>query len=255
MQCIILCAGFATRLRPLTLDRPKHLLPIAGRPMLDHLLDRLAESGIRSGVLVTNHRFAPNFERWFAAGEHAVAMRILDDGTETNETRLGSIGDLRFGLEHANVLEDFVVVNGDNLFTFSLGPIFETFRQRGNTIGLYDVGSKEVASHMGHATCDAAGRVVGFVEKPPQPRTTLASIGIYVYQCEVRDLVNRYLADGWSGDRTGDFVAWLHNQTPVFVHSIPAEAGVWFDIGSFDQYQEANQAFGGEPIDADQLRH
>ena len=82
MQCIILCAGFATRLRPLTLDRPKHLLPIAGRPMLDHLLDRLAESGIRSGVLVTNHRFAPNFERWVAAGEHAVAKGDADHGRE-----------------------------------------------------------------------------------------------------------------------------------------------------------------------------
>lgn len=253
MQCIILCAGFAVRLRPLTLDRPKHLLPIASRPMLDHLLDRLAESGIRSGVLVTNHRFAPNFERWFAAGEHAVAMRILDDGTETNETRLGSIGDLRFGLEHANVQEDFVVVNGDNLFTFSLGPIFETFRRRGNTIGLYDVGSKEVASRMGHATCDANGRVVAFVEKPPRPPTTLASIGIYVYRREVRDLVNRYMAEGGSGDRTGDFVAWLHKQTPVFGHALPAAAGVWFDIGSFDQYQEANQAFGGEPIEPETM--
>ena len=255
MQCVILCAGFATRLRPLTLDRPKHLLPIAGRPMLDHLLDRLARSGIESGVLVTNHRFAANFDKWYGETSHAVVLNVLDDGTETNETRLGSIGDLRFGLERAGVRDDFVVVNGDNLFTFSLTSVFNTFRVRGNTIALYDVGSKEVASRMGHATCDAAGRVVGFVEKPPQPDTTLASIGIYVYRREVRELVNQYLADGRSGDRTGDFVAWLHTQTPVFGHPIPAGAGVWFDIGSFDQYQEANRAFGGERIDAAQLGH
>jgi glucose-1-phosphate thymidylyltransferase len=253
VQCIILCAGFATRLRPLTLDRPKHLLPIAGRPMLDYLLDRIADSGIETGVLVTNRRFAPDFERWYAAGHHSVRLNVLDDGTATNETRLGAIGDLRFGLETADVRDEFFVVNGDNLFTFSLGPVFETFRNRGNTIGLYDVGSREVASRMGHATCDSTGRVIGFVEKPPQPPTTLASIGIYVYRREVRDLVNRYLVEGRSGDRTGDFVAWLHTQTQVFGHAIPASAGVWFDIGSFDQYQEANRAFGGQPIELETM--
>jgi glucose-1-phosphate thymidylyltransferase len=249
VQCIILCAGFATRLRPLTLLQPKHLLPIAGRPMLDHLLDRLAEAGIQSGILVTNRRFAENFTKWNGRGSHALPVQILDDGTETNETRLGSIGDLKFALENGDVRGDFIVVNGDNLFTFSLGPVFESFRQRGNVIALYDVGSKDVAKLMGHATCDSAGRVVDFVEKPPNPPTTLASIGIYVYRREVRDLVNRYLAEGGSRDRTGDFVAWLHRQTPVFGHAIPADAGVWFDIGSFDQYEEANRAYGGGPID------
>src|SRR5262245_20881036 len=196
LQCVILCSGFATRLRPLTLDRPKHLLPIAGRPMLDHLLDRLAESGIESGLLVTNHRFAPNFNDWYGSGSHALSLKVLDDGTATNETRLGSIGDLRFGLEVGDVRDDCVLVNGDNLFTFPLQPIFESFRRRGNTIALYDVGSKEVASLMGHAKCDATGRVIDFVEKPADPPSTLSSIGIYVYQRAVRELVNRYLQSG-----------------------------------------------------------
>ena len=253
MQCVILCAGFATRLRPLTLDCPKHLLPIAGRPMLDLLLDRLAAAGIRRGMLVTNHRFAGNFTDWSQSGPHAVSVDIMDDGTETNESRLGSIGDLQFGLETADVRDDFVVVNGDNLFTFSLGPVFETFRQRGNTIALYDVGSVEVARLMGHATCDPDGRVIEFVEKPPQPPTTLASIGIYVYQNNVRKLVNRYLAEGNSPDRTGDFVGWLHQQTPIFGHAVASSDGVWFDIGSFVQYQEANRAFGGDEVKVEGL--
>jgi glucose-1-phosphate thymidylyltransferase len=252
VQCIILCGGFATRLRPLTLDRPKHLLLIAGRPMLDHLLDRLAASGIPRGIVVTNHRFIGHFRDW-AAGQHALAVNVLDDGSETNEARLGSIGDLRFGLEAADVREDFMVVNGDNLFTFSLDPVFETFRRCGNTIALYDVGSFEVARLMGHASCDATGRVTDFVEKPPQPASTLASIGIYLYQSGVRGLVNRYLADGHSPDRTGDFVKWLHRQVLVYGHAIPGSAGVWYDIGSFDQYQEANRAFGGQPIEMTDL--
>src|SRR5262245_38110585 len=136
LQCVILCAGFATRLRPLTLDCPKHLLPIAGRAMLDHLLDRLAESGIQTGLLVTNRRFFSHFDRWYRSGTHSISLELLDDGTETNETRLGSIGDLKFSLERGNVRDDFVVVNGDNLFTFSLGPVLDAFNRRGNIIAL-----------------------------------------------------------------------------------------------------------------------
>jgi glucose-1-phosphate thymidylyltransferase len=217
--------------------------------MLDYLLDRLAESGVRSGLVVTNSRFADKFREWHASGSHAIPVQILDDGTSTNETRLGSIGDLQFALQAGSVTGDFILVNGDNLFTFSLRPVLETFRSRGNTIALYDVGSKEVAKLMGQATFDTTGRVTGFVEKPPEPPTTLASIGIYVYGGEVRGLVDRYLAQGGSRDRTGDFVAWLHKEVSVFCHPIPADAGVWFDIGSFDQYEEANKAYGGGPID------
>lgn len=253
MQCVILCAGFATRLRPLTIDCPKHLLPIAGRPMLDHLLDRLADSGIENGLLVTNRRFYSNFKRWHGSGKHAVDIELIDDGTETNETRLGSIGDLKFALERGKVRDDFVVVNGDNLFTFALRPILDAFHQRGNIIALYDVGTKEVARLMGHATCDATGRVTAFVEKPADPPTTLSSIGIYAYRREVRDLVDKYLATGGSPDRTGDFVAWLYKQTAVFGFPISADGGVWFDIGSFAQYEEANRAFGGAPIEIESL--
>ena len=254
MQCIILCGGFATRLRPLTLDQPKHLLPIAGRPMVDYLLDRLAAAGIQSGIVVTNHRFASNFQDWAVGGPHALQIEILDDGTETNETRLGSIGDLRFALEATDVRQDFLVVTGDNLFTFALDQLFGTFRRRGNTIALYDVGSVDIARQMGHATCDADGRVLAFVEKPAQPPDTLVSIGIYLYKATVRNLVNRYVAEGQSPDRTGDFVAWLHKQVAVYGHRILHETGVWFDIGSFDQYQEANAALGGKPIDVEQLK-
>jgi glucose-1-phosphate thymidylyltransferase len=216
--------------------------------MLNYLLDRLAESGIGSGILVTNSKFIEQFRRWAAAERLPIELQLLDDKTETNETRLGSIGDLHFALEQANVTDDFMVVNGDNLFTFSLQLLFDSFAQRGNTIALYDVGSTEVARKMGHATCDESGRVIEFIEKPAQPPSTLCSIGIYLFRSEVRALVDRYLAEGHSPDRTGDFIAWLHRQTAVYAQPIPPEAGVWFDIGSWEQYEEANRAFGGGPI-------
>jgi len=241
MQCVILCAGFATRLYPLTRTVPKHLLPVAGRPVLDYVVERLAGVGIDRGVLVTNRTFADQFHRWAANQPLAANLQILDDRATSNEDRLGSIGDLQFALTQGGIEEDFLVVNGDNLFTFALEGVLETFRRLGNTITLYDVGSESETAKMGVADCDTGGRVVGFREKPALPGTTVASIGIYVYRAEVRLLVDRYLAEGNSADKTGSFVEWLHQQTPVFGHRIRAEDGLWFDIGSHEQYEEANR--------------
>lgn len=241
MQCAILCAGFATRLYPLTETIPKHLLPVAGRPVLDYVVERLSAVGIDRGVLVSNRTFIDQFHRWAANQPLAANLQILDDGATSNENRLGSIGDLQFALTQGDMQEDFLVVNGDNLFTFALDGVLETFRRRGNTIGLYDVGSEAETAKMGVADCDPAGRVVGFREKPPVPQTTVASIGIYVYRAEVRSLVERYLAEGNSADKTGSFVEWLHREVPVFGHRIRADEGLWFDIGSHEQYDEANR--------------
>jgi len=241
MQCAILCAGFATRLYPLTETIPKHLLPVAGRPVLDYVVERLAAVGIDRGVLVTNRTFVDQFHGWAAKEPLAANLQILDDKATSNENRLGSIGDLQFALTQGGIQDDFLVVNGDNLFTFALDGMLETFRRLGNTIALYDVGSESETAKMGVADCDAVGRVIAFREKPPVPGTTVASIGIYVYRAEVRSLVDRYLAEGNSADKTGSFVEWLHQEVPVFGHRIRAEDGLWFDIGSHEQYDESNR--------------
>ncbi len=241
MNCVILCAGYGTRLGELTKDCPKPLLPIADRPMVEYILEKLQEAGVRSGVLVSNHRFYQHFVRWASGGVGQMELQIIDDGTTTNENRLGAIGDLDLALRAADIREDFVVVNGDNLFTFSLQPILDFYRTKGNTIVLYDVGSKDVARQMGIARCDDQGRVVDFVEKPADPPSTCVSIGIYLYRPEVRDLVRRYLEQGNSPDRTGDFVAWLHKQAPVYGYTVSNEEGIWYDIGTPDQYREADE--------------
>ena len=209
--------------------------------MLDYVVERLAAAGIDSGVVVTNHVFVDAFLAWADARPQPMRLEILDDGATSNEDRLGSIGDLQFGLEQGDIRGDFLVVNGDNLFTFALDSVLDTFRRRGNTITLYDVGSEAEAAKMGVAQCDATGRVVGFREKPPVPDTTVASIGIYAFRAEVRGLVKRYLDEGHSPDMTGSFVEWLHQQVPVYAHTIQAEEGLWFDIGSHEQYAEANR--------------
>lgn len=243
MKCVILCAGYATRLGELTRNCPKHLLPVADRPMLDHVIERIAGAGIRSGLLVTNRRFYPHFVRWASTSSSAIELELVDDGTDSNDNRLGAIGDLDFALRVGDVREDFLVVNGDNLFSFSLEPMIAGFGRNGTTIALYDVCTAAIAREMGIARCDAGGRIDYFVEKPADPPSTLASTGIYLFASAARDWLAEYFASGGKPDRTGDFIAWLYPRHPVFGHIVTAQCGRWFDIGTPDQYREADETW------------
>ena len=178
-------------------------------------------------------------------------LNVVDDGTTTNENRLGSMGDVRFVARRHGLNDDVLIINGDNLFTFSLKPLLTEFRRRGNTIALYDVGSPEVARLYGIPTLDEDHRVVDFVEKPDRPSSTLASIGIYVYRREVHQLLAKYLSAGLSPDKTGEFVQWLHKQTDVFGYGYGDRQDVWFDIGTLDQLRQAGEqwrAFESQPF-------
>jgi glucose-1-phosphate thymidylyltransferase len=211
--------------------------------MLDHVLDRLAQAGVTSGALITNRRFFPHFVRWAGGGSVAFPLELLDDGTDSNQTRLGSMGDLDFALRAGDIRGDFLVVNGDNLFSFALRPVLDMFHQRGSTIVLYDVRTLELARQMGIARCDATGRIDFFVEKSFNPPSTMASTGIYAFRAEVRQLIADYLATGHKPDRTGDFVTWLYPRIPVFGYVVRPGEGLWFDIGTPDQYQEADETW------------
>ncbi len=242
MDCIVLCAGYATRLQPLTLNTPKPLLEVGGKPILAHILDKLVGTAVSRVFIVSNARFADHFSRW--AGEVAypgLELVVVNDGTTTNEDRLGSMGDVRFVSERQALSDDFLIVNGDNLFTFALGPMLEAFDRRGNMLALYDVGSLEVAKLYGIPTLTEDGRIAGFIEKPDEPTSTLASIGVYAYRGEVHKLLGDYLAQGHSPDKTGEFVEWLHEQTDVFGHAYGGDDAVWFDIGTIEQLEEARQ--------------
>src|SRR5215471_5939844 len=201
MKAILLAAGYGTRLRPLTDDRPKHLLPVGGRPMLDWILDWVMELEDVDGVhLVTNSRFAPDFARW--AEPHGVTVH--DDGTTSNEDRLGAVGDLRLAIESAGLEDDeLVVLAGDNLFELSLPRFVEWWRakpQPASAVPLHDVGDLELATHYGIAETDAADRIVRFVEKPSDPPSTLASTLVYLLPREHVSLVDAYLGEGQSPD-------------------------------------------------------
>jgi glucose-1-phosphate thymidylyltransferase len=238
VKCVILAAGYATRLRPLTDDVPKHLLPVGGRPMLDWVLDRVREvNDVEEIHLVTNSRFAPRFADW-AKTNGAV---VHDDGTTSNEDRLGAVGDLGLAIEQAGLEDDeLVVLAGDNLFDFSLPRFVEWWRakpQPAGAVPLHDVGDLELATHYGIADTGAGDRIVRFVEKPSDPPSTLASTLIYLVPPEHVRLVAAYLDEGMSPDNAGSFLGWLAEREPVYGYRFE---GAWYDIGDRTQLLEAD---------------
>lgn len=236
MNALIPAAGYATRLYPLTLDRPKHLLPVGGRPVVDYILDRILRiDGVDTVHVVTNSRFAEAFREW-AEGK---AVVVHDDGTTSNDDRLGAIGDIQFVVERAGLDgDDLLVVAGDNLFDYSLADYVDWWRGKdGSAVALYDCGSLELANKYAPVELDADGRIVSFVEKPPEPATTLVATAAYLYRRDHVPLVREYLEEGNTPDAPGNFIAWLHRRVPVYGWRFPGE---WTDIGGYDELLEAD---------------
>jgi glucose-1-phosphate thymidylyltransferase len=240
MHAVVLAAGYATRLRPLTNRVAKPLLPLAGRPMVDYLADKIDEvAEIEAVHVVTNSRFAPAFDTWAASRSGRLSVRVHDDGTSSNDDRLGAIGDLRFVIERAGLEgEDLFVVAGDNLFEFSLEDYVGFWRSHGGSaIGVHDVGDLLLARQYGVVELDDGDRVVSLVEKPARPASTLASIAAYLFPAEHAALVRDYLDEGNAPDQPGRFVVWLYPRVPV--HGYRFE-GHWLDIGDHSQLLEAD---------------
>lgn len=258
INALILAAGYAVRLHPLTIDTPKPLLPVAGRPLLDYMLDELRSiPDIGRVVVVTNHRFAAQFEAWAretpAAGPWPID--VIDDGTMSNDDRLGAIGDLALVLDTMPALyeEPLFVLAGDNLVDFRLADLVAAFRARGegaSTIALVRSDDMPTLRRSGVVTIAGDGRVTGFVEKPADPPSDLVCPAFYVYARQAIARVPEYLAAGEPPDAPGNLVAWMHPRLPVYGHVFSDPR---YDIGTLDNYREvcaiyeARAAMGGRP--------
>ena len=216
------------------------LLPLAGRPMLDYLLDRVDEIAELDEVhLVTNARFADDFRAWAGRRSGRLPVEVLDDGTTSNEDRLGAIGDIRFTIEQAGLGDDdLFVVAGDNLIGYDLRDYVRFWREHGGSaIALRHEPDTELIKQFGVVELDEAGRVVSFEEKPAKPRSSLAATAAYLYSAEHVELVPQYLEEGNPPDAPGNLVAWLHTRAPVYGYRF---TGDWLDIGSKEQLLEAD---------------
>jgi glucose-1-phosphate thymidylyltransferase len=241
VNAIILAAGYATRLRPLTETVAKPLLRVAERPMVEYIYDKIAEvPGVRAVHVVTNRKFASGFAEWAGNHKGPVPIVVHDDGTTTNEDRLGAIGDIRFTLERAQLADDDVlVVAGDNLFEFSLAEYVEFWRSKGDgsAIALFECPDPELVKEYSVVELDAASKVVSFVEKPQTPKTNLVGIATYLYHRTHLQRLYEYLEAGNSPDQPGNFIAWLHKRANVYGYRF---SGAWLDIGNHAQLLQAD---------------
>ena len=244
MKLIILAAGYATRLYPLTLNQPKPLLPVAGKPMMEHVLDNLAPvRAIDQTFIVTNQKFSGHFQQWadaYRTHPH-FSFTIVNDHSTDDSNKLGAIGDLHLVLTEYNIDDDVIVVGGDNLFSNDLREFGEYCQQKNAPVtGVYDVGDLEQIKKYNAIEIDESGRITYFEEKPKEPKSTLTGIALYYYPKSVLPLIHQYIAEGNNPDQPGRLVQWLYPRVPFYVWKVP---GLWFDVGSLETLEEANRVF------------
>ena len=244
MDAILLAGGYATRLYPLTIDRPKALLPVAGRPILDHLVDVLsAADEIRRMFLVTNARFVGDLSDWAEGRRDAKPLSVLNDGTSSNDTRLGAIGDIQFVLDHADVDTDggIYVLGTDNLTRFDMTDIIRLSRERGaSAVFAMRIADPARLRRVGVVELDETGRVISFEEKPGDPKTNLGVPPFYAYTPEATALIRRYLREGGNPDAPGHLVAWLISRCPVYACVTDLDT---YDIGTVQSYEAVCREF------------
>ena len=251
MNALILAAGYATRLYPLTLNRAKPLLPVAGKPIVQWVVEQLELiAGLDRIYIVTNSRFERDFLDWAGAyrGSRPVKFEVVNDGSNSDSDKLGAIGDIYFAAKKANLFSsDLLIVAGDNLFSESLAGFAEFGREHPATLGVYNVKTLEQARKYNELTTNPAGIITKFTEKPENPTSTICGIALYYYPPEVLRRLNTYMSEGNNPDQPGRFVQWLHERTDVFTYPI---AGIWYDIGSHETLSEANVLFSSLAKDA-----
>lgn len=240
MKVIILAAGYAKRLYPLTENQPKPLLPVGDRSILDHLIDKVRSlKGVSQIYIVTNAKFYSHFSDWLKKYP-GLSCKIINDGTMDNETRLGAIGDIRYVLFKEKIEDDVLILAGDNLFDSGLAHFIDHFQRRGTSVGCFELGDLKKASSYGVLQLDSTGRVLKFLEKPAHPPSSLISTGIYGYTLQDLLKIESYLSEGGNPDAPGHFLEWLSKRKEVFGYIIE---GRWFDIGDLESYRQADDIY------------
>jgi glucose-1-phosphate thymidylyltransferase len=245
MNVLILAAGYATRLYPLTLNKAKPLLEVAGKPMIEWVLENLAPiPDLETIYIVTNDKFAADFQTWadnYRKSQPGRTLKIVNDGSRSDADKLGAIGDIRLVIDREELMgKALIVVAGDNLFSESLAGFAAHAKGSAATLATYDVGDLEAIKKYASIKIDAEGVITHFEEKPAKPESTLTGIALYYFAAETLELFTTYVVAGNNPDQPGRFIQWLYTRRAVKTYQIK---GTWYDIGSKETLEEANQLF------------
>ena len=243
MKVIILAAGYATRLYPLTLEQPKSLLKVGKKKMVEYIISKVEQlRNVDKIYLVSNDKFYANFVDWSKGYRSRKPIKVINDGTTSNQDRLGAVGDIRFVIEQEEIDDDIMVIAGDNLFDFSLVDFYNFFKEKDSCIvAIYDIKDKEkAASKLGVVQLDEDNKIISFEEKPQEPKTSLASTACYIFSKEHIKLLKKCLNESVALDNLGDFIRWLIDKKDVYGFVFKEK---WFDIGNPEQLEEVSEHY------------
>ena len=242
MKCLILAAGYATRLYPLTENFPKPLLTVGEKTILDWLVDDIDEAGlVDEYVVISNHKFAHHFDAWAAKKQQKIT--VVDDGTSSNETRLGAVKDIQFAIEKLQLDDDMLVIAGDNVLDFSLTNFVRYAKEKNTScIMRYYEAEQKKLSKCGVVEIDSNDKILSMEEKPAQPKSNWCCPPFYYYTRDDARLVGKGIASGCGTDAPGSYIAWLCTQTPVHAMEMP---GSRYDIGNLESYENVQKEYRG----------
>lgn len=243
MKAIILVAGYATRLYPLTKTTPKPLLSVGGKPIIDYIVEEINTlDAVDSIFVISNHKFAEHFERWAAQKPNPKPITVIDDGTDSDENKRGAIGDIQYTIEQGKIDDDVVIIAGDNLFTYRLSDYYDYFSEKkADCVCVKQFDDMEMIKQLGVVLMDNDGRVIDLEEKPEKPKSNKAAFATYMYTRETVRLFDKYLAEGNSPDAPGYFLQWLHSRKPVYGYVMQGEC---YDIGTHKALEEVRRIYG-----------
>ena len=242
MKTVILAAGYATRLYPLTENFPKPLLKVGQKAILDWLIDDIHTSTlVDEYVVISNHKFADCFREWARTSDKPIT--VVDDGTSTNETRLGAVKDIQFAVEAQNIRDDMLVIAGDNVLDFSLVPFIRFGIENDcSCIMCYEENDLAKQQRTAIISVDGENRITSYEEKPKEPRSNLAVPPFYFYKAQDLRRIPEALAAGCGYDAPGSFAAWLSRQTAMKAWPMP---GSRYDIGNLESYEKIRKSYRG----------
>ena len=243
MKALILAAGYGTRLASVIKDTPKPLIPVGERPLIDYVVDKLQSiKSLTEIVVVSNNKFTPHFQKWAATRKGICPIRVVNDGTNTPEERLGSVGDIRYVWEKEPSLQDWLIIGGDNLFDQDMSVFmdFSIAKTPAVTIGIFDINDISAATKFGVVGIDQDKKVTRFQEKPKDPVSSLIAMCVYYFPKQTLGFLKEYLSESDAVDAAGSYIKWLSEKKNVYGFQF---SGKWYDIGSIESLEEARAHF------------
>lgn len=240
MKALIVVAGYATRLYPLTKETPKALLQVGDKRMIEHVVEKLEKvPEIDEIHVVTNNKFYSHFSDWARGLDSSKEIIIHNDQTTSDDDKLGAVGDIHFGIKSAGIDEEVIVIGGDNLFDLELTELTESFRKHGKSIvAARELDDPEVLKKMGVIVPDENGHIRLFEEKPKEPKSNLAATMIYLINKENLSHLNEFMESGFAFDNAGEMIRAFSERSKVHCHRFDS---TWFDVGSHEQLKEAHE--------------